>query len=74
MSGVSENSHCGDCGMLVEVPTFHPWLYCRLFKLGVMNPANFLEGQHFIPDPEHWGEDAPHGQRAAARERRRLVA
>lgn len=73
MSG-AQNNHCGDCGMLVDLPEFHPWLYCRLFKMGVMNPANFLEGQHFIPDPQHWGKGAPRRQVEAARERRKLVA
>jgi hypothetical protein len=59
---------CGSCGMLVEPETaFHPGLYCRLFKMGILDPAGFLEGQHFIPDPAHWGEDAPAKQREAAR-------
>lgn len=53
--------------MLVEpAMAFHPHLYCRLFKLGVLNPAAFLEGQRFIPDPAHWGDDAPAKQREAA--------
>jgi hypothetical protein len=65
-----ENTHCAECGMLVGAgPVFHPWLYCRLFKLGVTNPAKFLECQHFIPDPGHWGEDAPRRQREAAARR-----
>lgn len=63
-----ENTHCAECGMLVEPgDAFHPWLYCWLFKGGVTNPATFLEGQHFIPDPGHWGEDAPLRQKAAIR-------
>lgn len=65
---------CGECGMLVDPPNaFHPFLYCRLFKLGVMNPARFLAEQHFIPDPAHWGEGAPDKQDAAMRARMRLV-
>lgn len=67
-------SGCAACGMLVDPPNaFHPYLYCRLFKLGVSNPARFLQDQHFIPDPEHWGKDAPAGQVAADKARRRLV-
>jgi hypothetical protein len=63
----TENMDCAECGMLVEpAMAFHPYLYCRLFKLGVLNPAKFLEGQQFIPDPEHWGEDAPRRQAEAA--------
>ena len=59
---------CSACGMLVEpAMAFHPHLYCQLFKLGVLDPARLLEGQHFIPDPEHWGEDAPHRQREVVR-------
>lgn len=62
-----ENMTCAQCGMLVEpAMAFHPYLYCRLFQLGVLNPAKFLEGQRFIPDPDHWGKDAPHQQAAAA--------
>jgi hypothetical protein len=64
------NTHCADCGMLCEPQTvFHPWLYCQLFKAGVGNPAAFLEGQHFIPDPAHWGDDAPAKQAHAAASR-----
>lgn len=64
----AENMDCGSCGMLVEpAMAFHPWLYCQLFKMGVRNPAAFLEGQHFIPDPAHWSEDAPARQVAVAR-------
>jgi hypothetical protein len=56
--------------MVVDPPNaFHPYLYCRLFALGVRNPAAFLEGQRFIPEPMHWGEDAPMRQREAARSR-----
>lgn len=67
----STDMGCAECGMLVEpANAFHPFLYCRLFKLGVLNPAAFLEGQHFIPDPDHWGEDAPARQHAAAESRR----
>lgn len=62
---------CAECGMLVEpAMAFHPWLYCQLFKRGVLNPAQFLEGQFFIPDPEHWGEDSHQKQREAAAGRR----
>lgn len=62
-----ENMDCAECGMFVEpAMAFHPWLYCQLVKLGVRNPAKFLEGQHFIPDPGHWGDDSPARQRAAA--------
>jgi hypothetical protein len=62
---------CGQCGMLVEpANAFHPYLYCQLFSLGVMNPAGFLKAQHFIPDPEHWGDGAPEKQRQAALSRR----
>lgn len=65
---------CGSCGMLVDPPNaFHPWLYCELFKLGVMNPAQFLSGQAFIPDPNHWGKDAPGKQIEAARSRAKLT-
>ena len=65
-----DNASCAECGMLVEpAMAFHPWLYCRLFKLGILDPARFLQGQHFIPDPEYWGEDAPRRQREAALER-----
>jgi hypothetical protein len=47
---------CGQCGMLVEPPTaFHPYLYCRLFGLGVLDPAAFLERQHFIDEREIFG-------------------
>jgi hypothetical protein len=57
--------------MLVEpANAFHPWLYCELFKSGVRNPAAFLAGQHFIPDPQYWGEDAPARQRLAAESRK----
>lgn len=71
---MTENSGCADCGMLVDPPNaFHPGIYCRLFKMGVMNPAGFLDGQHFIPDPEHWGKDAPKKQTAAAVSRSRLT-
>lgn len=74
MTTATENTHCAECGMLVTPPTaFHPWIYCELVKLGIRNPAAFLEGQHFIPDPTHWGEDAPARQRAADRSRRRLT-
>lgn len=63
-----ENMVCTACRMVVEPPmAFHPYLYCRLFQLGIVDPAGFLEGQRFIPDPTHWGEDAPVRQRAAAR-------
>lgn len=59
---------CAECGMLVEpAMAFHPYLYCRLFKAGFLNPAALLEGQRFIPDPTHWGEDAPARQRKAIR-------
>lgn len=65
---------CGQCGMLVgEANVFHPFLYCELFKLGVMNPARFLADQRFIPDPAHWGKDAPSRQMAADGKRRMLV-
>jgi len=67
----TDNMGCGACGMLVEpANAFHPHLYCRLFKLGVLNPAAFLEAQHFIPDPAHWGEDAPAKQHAASASRK----
>jgi hypothetical protein len=66
----TENMTCAACGMLVEpAMAFHPYLYCRLFQLGVLNPARFLEGQRFIPDPEHWGDDAPRLQAEAAASR-----
>jgi hypothetical protein len=62
-----ENMTCAQCGMLVEpAMAFHPFLYCRLFKAGILDPAGFLEGQHFIPDPAHWGKGAPKRQREAA--------
>ena len=65
---MSKNMDCQECGMLVEpAMAFHPYMYCRLFQLGVLDPARFLEGQHFIPDPAYWGEDAPGKQLAAAR-------
>lgn len=65
---------CGVCGMLVDPPNaFHPHLYCRLFKLGVMNPARFLNDQHFIPDPKHWGKDASNKQAESMRARMKLV-
>lgn len=65
-----ENLDCAECGMLVEPSmAFHPWLYCKLFKMGITHPAKYLEGQHFIPDPAHWGEDAPDRQREAVRNR-----
>ena len=68
MSKGSENKHCAECGMLVEpAMAFHPWMYCQLFKAGWTDPAGFLEGQHFIPDPGYWGEDAPRKQREARR-------
>ena len=71
---MSENQACGGCGMQVDPPmAFHPWIYCELFKLGITNPAGWLEGQHFIPDPEHWGKDAPAKQREADRGRRKLT-
>ena len=64
----TEGMSCASCGMLVEpANAFHPWLYCQLFQLGVLDPARFLDGQHFIPDPAHWGEDAPSRQREATR-------
>ncbi len=70
---MSESS-CASCGMLVGPPAlFHPWLYCELFKMGVANPARFLEGQHFIPDPKHWGKDAPSKQLESMRQRDKLV-
>lgn len=57
--------------MLCEPPTvFHPYLYCELFKRGVVNPAAFLEDQHFIPDPAHWGKSAPRNQAKAAASRK----
>lgn len=60
--------------MLVDPPdAFHPYLYCELFKLGVMNPARFLQDQHFIPDPERWGKDAPARQVEAMHGRMKLV-
>ena len=59
---------CTTCGMLVEpAMAFHPYLYCRLFTAGILDPARFLEDQRFIPDPAHWGEDAPKRQREAVR-------
>lgn len=62
-----ENMTCAQCGMLVEpAMAFHPYMYCRLFQLGVLNPARFLQGQHFIPDPAHWGAAAPAKQVDAA--------
>lgn len=74
MTATNESAGCAECGMLVDPPNaFHPWLYCQLVKAGIRNPAGFLEGQHFIPDPAHWGEDAPASQRAADRARRRLT-
>ncbi len=64
----TENMTCAGCGMLVEpAMAFHPHLYCRLFQLGILDPARFLEGQRFIPDPAYWGEDAPAKQAAAVR-------
>lgn len=66
-----ENLGCGQCGMLVEpADAFHPYLYCVLFQRGILNPAAFLEGQRFIPEPMHWGEGAPMRQREAARSRK----
>lgn len=63
----SQTRGCAACGMLVEPETaFHPYLYCQLFKLGVKNPARFLEDQRFMPDPAHWGKDAPRRQCDAA--------
>ena len=68
MRSVADNMTCGACGMLVApAMAFHPWLYCQLFKAGILDPAGFLEGQHFIPDPAHWGEDAPEKQWQAMR-------
>lgn len=70
----SENMKCASCGMLVHPPmAFHPHLYCELFKLGVMNPAGFLQNQYFIPDPAHWGDKAPAKQVEAMRGRMKLV-
>ena len=70
----TKSDPCAECGMLVHPPmAFHPWLYCQLMKMGILNPAGFLEGQHFIPDPEHWGKDAPARQREADAGRRRLT-
>lgn len=70
MSERTENMDCADCGMLVEpAMAFHPHLYCQLFKAGFLNPAQLLEGQRFIPDPAHWGDDAPAKQSAAAASR-----
>jgi hypothetical protein len=52
-----ENTTCADCGMLVEPATeFHPGIYCTLFKAGFLDPAHFLSGHGFIPDPAVWGE------------------
>ena len=65
---MSDSMGCTECGMVVvPASAFHPWLYCQLFKAGFQNPAAFLEGQHFIPDPGHWGEGAPDSQKAALR-------
>ena len=64
----TENMTCAGCGMLVEpAMAFHPHIYCVLFRMGVLDPAGWLEGQHFIPDPKHWGEGAPAKQRRAVR-------
>lgn len=63
-----DNAPCAECGMLVEPATaFHPLLYCCLFKAGFTDPAGFLQGQRFIPDPAYWGEGAPARQSAAVR-------
>ncbi len=71
MSNASENADCAECGMLVEpAMAFHPYLYCVLFKAGILNPAALLYGQRFIPDPSHWGEGAPARQLAAAEGRK----
>jgi hypothetical protein len=71
MNKFTENMDCATCGMLVEpAMAFHPYLYCRLFKAGFLNPAAFLQGQGFIPDPAHWGDDAPSRQVAAAASRK----
>lgn len=75
MSDFSESAPCGSCGMLVEPATaFHPNLYCQLFRAGFRDPAGFLEGQRFIPDPDYWGTEAPASQRKAARRRSVLRA
>ena len=66
-----DNMTCGQCGMLVEpAMAFHPYLYCALFERGIRNPAKFLQGQGFIPDPNMWGQDAPAKQRTAAAARK----
>lgn len=71
MSKRTDNADCAECGMLVEPATaFHPYLYCVMFKQGFLNPAAFLEGQRFIPDPAHWGDDAPAKQKDAASSRK----
>lgn len=68
---MNETNGCATCGMLVEpANAFHPWIYCVLFKRGILNPAAWLEGQHFIPDPVHWGQHAPARQRGAAASRK----
>ena len=52
-----ENMTCADCGTLVEpASAFHPGIYCALRKAGFTDPARFLSGHAYIPDPAVWGE------------------
>lgn len=42
------NSHCTECGMYVgDAATFHPYLFCVLFKDGIREPAGFVEESGF---------------------------
>lgn len=38
----AETFPCGECGMHVIGPEYHPYLFCELFKLGHADPAGYL--------------------------------
>lgn len=48
------DSGCQVCGMLAGPPnTFHPHLFCVLFKAGITNPRNYLEMAGWSYTPSH---------------------
>ena len=51
---------CGECGMYVaSAGEFHPYLYCWLFKRGILDPGRFLAEHGFsrAPAPAHESPD-----------------
>lgn len=49
---MAENDHCGECGMFTgHAATYHPFLYCELYRLGHPKPAAYLASYGFTRAP-----------------------